>query len=108
MSSSTPNEEQRASTDDEEPVTYDSKSESQVLLHEGDPLDIDDPELELVLGDDLDPEAWWIDEEEDGEGITPLMDMNGFDTDHDHDLDNEEIEDLTRFSVDDSEHDFYE
>jgi hypothetical protein len=108
MSSSTPNEEQRASTDDEEPITCGSESESQVLLHEGDPLDIDDPELELVLGDDLDPEVWWVDEEEDGEDITPLMGMNGLDTDHDGDLDNEEIEDLTLFSVDDSEHDFYE
>jgi hypothetical protein len=108
MSRSTPNEEQRASTDDEEPITCDPTSESQVLLHEGDPLDIDDPELELVLGYNLDPEVWWVDEEEDREDITPLMGMSVLDADHDCDLDNEEIEDLTLFSVDDSEHDVYE
>jgi hypothetical protein len=85
--------------------------DSQVLLpvHEGDPLDIDDPEL--ALRDD-ESEGWWVDEEEGDQAIEPAMDEDGgldYDLDqHEHDLEDIRAENLFKFDVDDSEYDFYE
>jgi hypothetical protein len=88
---------------------------SQVLrllpVHEGDPLDIDDPEL--ALRDD-ESEGWWVDEEEGDQGIEPAMDVDGsldYDLDqHGHDLEDirADSDNLFKFNVDDSEYDFYE